>query len=72
MKKGGDMICPNCTHGFNWPSLLKTGANEPHPEYYCCVCQKQFYVDKGVLTEERPFAWPKKKPGVLGNSGGQK
>jgi hypothetical protein len=50
----------NCVQG---PKLKPTGWSGDHPEWYCPVCKKEYYVERdGSLTGERPFKWPTKNP----------
>jgi len=49
----------NCVQGAK---LRQTGWSGDHPEWYCPVCKKEYYVEgDGSLTGERPFKWPTKK-----------
>ena len=44
------------------PKLKQTGWSGDHPEWYCPVCKKEYYVERDdSLTDERPFKWPTKK-----------
>jgi len=48
-----------CVQG---PKLKQTGWSGDHPEWYCPVCKKEYYVESdGSLAVERPFKWPAKK-----------
>ena len=54
-------------HCINWrcsqkPELMHTGNSPDKPQWWCCVCKSEYYVDKeGSLTKDRPFKWPTTK-----------
>ncbi len=49
----------NCVQGA---ILRQTGWSGDHPEWYCPVCKKEYYVEKdGLITSERPFKKPIKQ-----------